>query len=72
MSHEWKAAMVEGPVTEAEKAKAQLADATALLGRIHHGEADRALLDDGMVVEWIDREIAAYIRKYGPLPKGNR
>jgi len=31
MSHEWKTAMVEGPVTEAEKAKARLGEAVEIL-----------------------------------------
>jgi hypothetical protein len=40
-------------------------EAIDLLRRIYEGEAGHPLMDDGMVVEWIDNEIATFIRKHG-------
>lgn len=43
-------------------------EALALLGRIYRGEAGTPLHDADMREEWIDTEIATFIRHFGPLP----
>ena len=43
-------------------------DAIELLDRIYSGKAGRPLYDEGVIVEWIMDEIAAFIRKHGALP----
>jgi hypothetical protein len=42
-------------------------DALDLLRRIYNVEADTPMYDDGMVVNWTEGQIAAFIRKYGPF-----
>lgn len=42
-------------------------DAVELLDRIYNRKAGYPLLDAGMVENWIDEEIAAFIRKHGPF-----
>lgn len=42
-------------------------DAIELLDRLYGRKADHPLLDAGMVENWMDEQIAAFIRKYGPF-----
>lgn len=42
--------------------------AIEVLRRIYEGDAPHPLHDDGMTREWVDAEIAAFIRQFGPLP----
>lgn len=42
-------------------------DAVNLLGRIYAGKSGNPLYDSDMVVEWIEQEIAAFIREHGPF-----
>lgn len=42
-------------------------EAARLLNRIYTGNSPEPLYDDGMVCEWVDREIQAFIREHGPL-----
>lgn len=43
-------------------------DAIELLDRIYSRKSGHQLSDAGMFQEWVDEEIAAFIRKYGALP----
>lgn len=40
-------------------------DAIDLLRRLYERDAGHQLSDSGMVEEWMDDEIAAFIRRYG-------
>lgn len=40
-------------------------DAVELLDRIYGRKADHPLHDAGMVEDWMDKEIMAFIRKHG-------
>lgn len=42
--------------------------AVEVLRRIYEADAGYPLHDDGMANEFADREIAAFIRQFGPLP----
>ena len=44
-------------------------DAIELLARLYGREADHQLSDAGMVEEWMDEQIAAFIRKHGSFPE---
>lgn len=47
-----------------------LRDAIELLDRIYGFKTGGEFLaDDGMTVEWIEREIGAFIRKHGLFPE---
>lgn len=54
---------IEGAVAMTKRER----DAIELLDRIYSGKAGRPLYDDGMVVEWMMDEIAAFIREHGAL-----
>lgn len=40
-------------------------EAVELLDRIHNRRSGRYLTDDCMILEWVDEEIAAFIRAHG-------
>jgi hypothetical protein len=44
--------------------------AIEVLRRIYSGHAPHRIMDDCMEVEWVNAEIAAFIRQFGPLPVG--
>lgn len=44
--------------------------AVEVLRRLYAGDAPEPLMEYDMVVEWVDQEIAAFVRKFGPISQG--